>query len=245
MVNTLYYIFISVLLVSLISFVGVFFLALKKNTLNKCIEIFVSFAAGSLLGNAFFHLLPESAEQIGENSFVWVMISFLFFFIMEKFFQWRHCHKEDCEIHSFTYLSLAGDAIHNFIDGAVIAASFLTNFSLGISATLAIIFHEIPQEIGDFAILIYGGWGKKKALFFNFITALTAVVGALMVCFFSKQISSLLPVLLAFAAGGFIYLAGTDLIPELHKRKKFSKTLVQFISIAAGVALIWLLKNFY
>ncbi|PIZ01170.1 hypothetical protein COY61_00495 [bacterium (Candidatus Gribaldobacteria) CG_4_10_14_0_8_um_filter_33_9] len=155
------YILISVVLVSLLSLLGIFFFVLKKNILDKYIEIFVSFAAGSLLTGAFFHLLPEATEQIGERSFVWIIVSFLCFFIMEKFFHWRHCHKKNCEVHAFTHISLIGDAIHNFIDGAIIAASFLTNISLGVSATLAIIFHEIPQEIGDFAILVYGGWQKN------------------------------------------------------------------------------------
>lgn len=238
------YIFISVILVSLISLAGIFFFTFKKNVLDKYIEIFVSFAAGSFLGSAFFHLLPEATKQIGENSFVWIIISFLCFFILEKIFHWRHCHEENCKVHAFVHISLIGDAIHNFIDGAVIAAAFLTNFSLGISATLAIIFHEIPQEIGDFAVLVYGGWQKKKALFFNFITALTSLVGALCVYLFSEQISGLIPVLLSFAAGGFIYIAAADLIPELHKRKEFSKIFIQFITISAGLMLMWLFKNF-
>ena len=151
---TFFYILISVILVSLLSFIGVFFLALKREFLNRFLGVFVSFACGALLGGAFFHLLPESVEQLGESSFVWIVISFLFFFILEKFLHWRHCHKDHCDVHAFTYLNLIGDGIHNLIDGAIIAAAFLTDFSIGVSATLAIIFHEIPQEIGDFFILI-------------------------------------------------------------------------------------------
>jgi len=238
------YIFISVILVSLLSFIGVFFLALKKEILNRFLGLLVSFACGSLLGGAFFHLLPESVGQLGESAFVWVMVSFLLFFILEKFLYWRHCHKEHCEVHTFTYLNLIGDGLHNFIDGAIIAASFLVNFSLGISTTLAVIFHEIPQEIGDFSILIYGGWKRRKALIFNFISALTAIIGALAVYFFSKQISDLVPILLSFAAGGFIYIVGVDLIPELHKRREISKSIIQFFSLTAGLILMWLLKIF-
>lgn len=238
------YILISVILVSLLSFVGVFFLALKKELLNRLLGVFVSFACGSLLGGAFFHLLPESMEQIGERSFIWIIISFLFFFVLEKFLHWRHCHKTQCDVHAFTYLNLIGDGIHNLIDGAVIAAAFLTDFSLGLSATLAIIFHEIPQEIGDFFILIYGGWKRKKALIFNFISALIAVLGALLIYFFSRQASVLIPVLLPFAAGGFIYIAAADLVPELHKRKEISKSIVQFLGLGAGIVLMWLLKIF-
>lgn len=238
---TFSYILISVILVSLLSFIGVFFLALKKEFLNRFLGVFVSFACGSLLGGAFFHLLPESVEQLGKSSFVWIVISFLFFFILEKFLHWRHCHKDRCDVHAFTYLNLIGDGIHNLIDGAIIAAAFLTDFSIGVSATLAIIFHEIPQEIGDFFILIYGGWKRKKALIFNFISALTAILGALLIYFFSKQVSGLIPVLLPFAAGSFIYIAAADLIPELHKRKDVSGSIIQFLALAAGALLMWLL----
>lgn len=238
------YILVSVILVSLLSFTGVFFLAFKKEFLDRFLGVFVSFACGALLGGSFFHLLPESVEQLGEGSFVWIIISFLFFFVLEKFLHWRHCHEGHCDIHAFTYLNLIGDGIHNLIDGAIIAAAFLTDFSIGVSATLAIIFHEIPQEIGDFFILIYGGWKRKKALIFNFISALIAVLGALLIYFFSKQVSGLIPVLLPFAAGGFIYIAAADLIPELHKRREVSKSIIQFLGLGAGIVLMWLLKIF-
>nr|MCK4930304.1 ZIP family metal transporter [Nanoarchaeota archaeon] len=163
-------------------------------------------------------------------------------FVLEKFLFWRHCHKEHCEVHTFTYLNLIGDGLHNFIDGAIIAASFLVDFSLGISTTLAVIFHEIPQEIGDFCILIYGGWERKKALIFNFISALMAVIGALAVYFFSNQISDLIPILLSFAAGGFIYIAASDLIPELHKEPNLKKSLVSFSFFLLGIVFMFLLK---
>ena len=238
------HILISVIFVSLLSFIGVFFLVLKKEILNRFLETFVSFACGSLLGGAFFHLLPESIEQLGKSAFIWVIVSFFLFFILEKFLYWRHCHKEHCEVHAFTYLNLIGDGLHNFIDGAIIAASFLVDFSLGVSTTLAIIFHEIPQEIGDFCILVYGGWERKKALMFNFISALTAIIGALVVYFFSDQISGSIPILLSFAAGGFIYIAGVDIIPKLYKTQEKSKLIIQFFSLIIGIILMWLLKAF-
>lgn len=234
-------IIVSVILISLISLIGVFFYASKKETINKFLEVFVSFSCGTLLGGAFFHLLPESIEKMGKNSFTLVIISFLLFFILEKLLQWRHCHQEHCEVHAFTYLNLLGDGLHNFIDGAIIAASFLTNFSLGISTSLAVMFHEIPQEIGDFSVLIYGGWTKNKALLFNFLSGLVAVVAALGIYFFSKQVSGLTPALVPFAAGGFLYIAGVDLIPELHKRKKISESIIQFISLGAGIVLMWII----
>lgn len=237
-------ILISVSVVSLISFIGVLFFSFQKNVLEKLLGILISFASGAMLGGAFFHLLPESVENLGENSFVLVVISFLLFFVLEKFFYWRHCHEKDCEVHAFTYLNLIGDGLHNLIDGAVIAASFLTDLSLGISTTLAIILHEVPQEIGDFSILIYGGLKRRQALFFNFLSALTAVLGALGVYFFAEQISNLVPFLLPMAAGGFIYIAATDLIPELHKRSQGAEAITHVVSLVIGVGLMWLIRSF-
>ena len=237
-------ILISVVIVSLISFVGVVFLSLKAKTLDKLLEIFISFASGTLLGDAFIHLMPESFEKLGEDTFLIIVFSFLFFFALEKFFYWRHCHEEHCRVHTFTYLNLIGDAIHNFIDGTIIAASFLSAFPLGVSTTLAVIFHEIPQEIGDFSILIYGGVEKKKAIFLNFLSALTAILGALMVYFFAKQIVNIVPFFLPVAAGNFLYLAGTDIIPELHEKSKGSikSSISQFFALLAGLLLMWVFK---
>lgn len=244
--ETLLAIILGVIFVSLISFVGVFFLAIKEKTLNNLLEIFIAFACGSLLGDALFHLLPESFKNLGEGASFWIAFSFLFFFALEKFFYWRHCHEGHCEVHPFTYLNLIGDALHNFIDGAIIAASFLANFSLGLGTILAVIFHEIPQEIGDFSILLYGGMKKKKALFLNFLTALTAILGAVAVYLFSDKITGLTEILLPFAAGNFLYLAGTDIIPELHEKGKHSpkNSVYQFFALLSGLLLMWLLKIF-
>ncbi|MGB9707014.1 MAG: ZIP family metal transporter [Microgenomates group bacterium] len=242
--TTFVYILISVFLVSLISFIGVLFVAFKEKSLNKILKFWVSFACGALLGGAFLHLLPESAEQLGEKSFVLVIIAFLVFFLLEKILHWRHCHLGICQAHSFVYLNLFGDGLHNFIDGAIIAAVFLTNPSLGIITTLAVVFHEIPQEIGDFSILLYGGLKKRKALLFNFASAITAVFGALAIYFFQQQISILVPFLLPFAAGGFIYIAATDIIPELHKKENVKESVIEFLLICLGIALMWVLKIF-
>jgi len=164
--------------------------------------------------------------------------------VLEKFFYWHHCHDKDCPVHTFTYLSLIGDAIHNFIDGTIIAASFLVNFSLGISTTLAVVFHEIPQEIGDFSILIYGGIEKRKAILLNFLSALSAFLGALFVYFFTQQTAGLVAYFLPLAAGNFLYLAGTDIIPELHEKGKGSIriSLYQFAAISVGFLLMWRFK---
>jgi len=237
------YILLSVILVSLVSFMGVLFIALKEKTINRILNFLVSFACGALLGGAFLHLLPESAENLGEKSFVFVIVAFLAFFILEKIFRWRHCHLGHCSTHSFAYLNLLGDGLHNFVDGAVIAAAFLTNISLGISTTLAVILHEIPQEIGDFSILLYGGIERKRALLFNFASAVTAIFGALAVYFFAGKVSGLIPFLLPFAAGGFIYIAATDIIPELHKKEDLKQSILEFFLILLGIALMGVLKN--
>src|SRR4030042_1115399 len=155
----------SVFIVSLLSFTGIFFVALRKNVLERIILILVAFASGSLLGGAFLHLLPEAYENCACNTtFVMVLLGILLFFVMEKILYWRHCHREGCEEHAFTYLSLIGDGVHNFIDGLIIASGFMAGTPLGITTTAAIVFHEIPQEIGDFGILIHGGFSRKKAL---------------------------------------------------------------------------------
>jgi len=241
--NIFTYILTSVILVSLVSFVGVLFIALKEKTLNKLLSFLVSFACGALLGGAFLHLLPESVENLGEKSFTLVIVAFLTFFILEKVFRWRHCHLGHCPTHSFAYLNLLGDGLHNFVDGAIIAAAFLTDISLGISTTLAVILHEIPQEIGDFSILLYGGIEKKKALLFNFVSALTAFFGALVTYFFAQQVSGLIPFLIPFAAGGFIYIAATDILPELHKKENLRQSILELFLILSGIVLMAFFKN--
>ena len=235
----LLWILISVIIVSLISLVGVFFLALKEKLLKKILMLLVALASGALLGGAFFHLIPESMELGIKNTSLFIIFGILVFFCLETFLHWRHCHKERCPVHTFAYMNLVGDAFHNFIDGLIISAAYLTNISLGITTTLAIIFHEIPQEIGDFGVLVYGGFSKKKALIYNFLSALTAILGALVGFFLSAKINPTL--LLPFAAGGFIYIAASDLIPELHKKAKIEESLIQFLTIIIGLAIMWLL----
>jgi zinc and cadmium transporter len=236
-------ILLSVLLVSAISLAGVLFLVLNQKTLDRFLEIFISFACGTLLGDVFLHLLPEMFDSLGEKASLMTGISFILFFVLEKFFYWRHCHEESCRVHTFTYLNLIGDTIHNFIDGTIIAASFLSNFSLGLSTTLAVIFHEIPQEVGDFSILLYGGVRRKKAILLNFLTGLSAVLGALFVYFFAQQIK-IMAYFLPLAAGNFLYLSGTDIIPELHEKGRSSPrtSIYQFLALIVGFSLMWLFK---
>ena len=232
----------SVTLVSLISFIGILFIGLKEAFLRRILMALIGFASGSLIGGAFIHLLPESLEETGQTTFYYVIIGIVFFFAMEKFLYWRHCHEEECPVHMFVYLNLVGDGIHNFIDGMIIAASFILSYDLGVTTTLAVIFHEIPQEIGDFGVLIYGGLGKKKALAYNFVSALTAVAGSLATYYTAPYIQGMELFLLPFAAGGFIYIAATDLMPELHKKTQAKESLIQIMTILIGIGLMSALK---
>ncbi len=229
----------ATLLVSSISLVGVLFLSLNDKILNNLLLILVAFASGALLGGAFLDLLPESLALGSEEVFIFVLLGIMLFFVIEKFLRWRHCHERKCDIHAFAYLNLIGDGIHNWIDGMIIAASFLTSIELGIVATFAIVAHEIPQEIGDFGILVYGGFKKTKALFYNFASAITAIIGAVFAYYLIQYTGYFSTLLLPFAAGGFVYIAATDLLPEMHKREKMKDSIVQLIFLSLGIFLMW------
>lgn len=238
-------ILISVFIVSLISILGIF-IFLKQKILNKILFYLVSFAAGTLLGVAFLDLLPEALEDgFKELTSIFILLGILSFFVLEKFLYWHHHHAGKREVHGFTYLNIVGDGVHNFLDGAVIAVSFLSSTSLGIVATIAIIAHEIPQEISDFALLLYGGFSKLKALVYNFLTALTAVVGALLTYFYSGSIQNLSSYLTVFAAGGFVYIASSDLIPEIQKEKDLKKSFLQFALMVLGILLIYFVGSIF
>ncbi len=244
----------SVLIVSLISFVGILTLSLKQSVFNNLLFILVAFATGTLLAAALLDVLPEALDSGkalgvgGISVFTYVLGGILVFYSIERFIHWHHHHHRESksepkeshkEVHAFTYLNLIGDGVHNFFDGAIIAASFLTNIPLGVATTVAIIAHEIPQEFGDFALLIYGGMTKGKALFYNFLSALTAFLGAIAGYFFLNAITVSKPYLLGFAAGGFIYIASADLIPELHKETGVWKSIIQFFCMLGGIILIF------
>jgi zinc and cadmium transporter len=241
--NNLIAILASVTAVSLIAFVGIIFIGLKEEKLKRLTMILVGFSSGTLLGGAFLHLLPESLNPDNDPATVlwYVMVGIVIFFTLEKFLYWRHCHEKECPTHTFVYLNLIGDGIHNFIDGMVIAATFMLSFELGFATTLAVIFHEVPQEIGDFGVLVYGGLNRKKALTYNFISAITAILGAL-ATYFLAYLRSIETLLVPFAAGGFIYIAATDLLPELHKKAHAGESIVQLIVILLGIALMAFLK---
>lgn len=229
------------MLVSITSMIGIFFLSMSDDLFGKLLPLLVSFASGTLLGGAFLHLIPEALFGESENIFVFIIAGILVFFLLEKFL-WRHCHERECPVHVFAYLSLLGDGIHNFIDGVVIAASFLTSVPLGLATTLAVVSHEIPQEVGDFGILAYGGFSKAKALMYNLLSALMALLGALIMYSFSSYLLQSLTYFLVFAAGSFIYISTTDLIPELHKEHNAWRSLAQFALLLSGISLMWLIK---
>lgn len=240
------YIILATLIVSLISFAGIFTLTLKGRILDKILLILVGLSAGTLMGGAFIHLLPESIEGgIGTDAFLVVLAGFILFFVIEKFLHWRHCHKGECEVHTFTYMNLIGDSIHNFIDGLIMAASFVASIPLGITTTIAISVHEIPQEISDFGVLIYGGFSKKKAFLLNFLVALTAVAGGLIGYVLSSQVENVAFYILPFAAGGFIYIAATDLVPEIKKELNMKKYMLTLLVFILGIMLMWLTKIFF
>lgn len=242
MLNVWVYTLVSVLIVSLLSFVGILTLSIKVEKLKKILLYMVSFSAGALFGDAFIHLLPKVVEEtgFGLNISFYLMFGIGFSFIVEKFIHWRHCHIPTSKqhIHPFAMMNLFGDAVHNFIDGLIIGASYLVSIPVGIATTIAVILHELPQEIGDFGVLLYGGFSKVKALLFNFITALAAVIGAVVSLLISVYVENITTFLVPFAAGTFIYIAGSDLIPEIHKEVEVKKSLMQFIAITLGVVVM-------
>lgn len=237
------YSILSVVVVSLIAFIGLISLSVNEKILRKILLYLISFAAGALFGGAFLHLIPEAVESGFENIWIYVLLGIVLFFILEKIIQWHHCHKSVTEgqncIHSFAYMNLIGDGLHNFIDGLVIAASYLVSIPVGFATTVAVVLHEIPQEIGDFGVLVHGGFSRMKALFVNFLSALLAILGAIVALWLGGFIENIELILVPIAAGGFIYIAGSDLIPELHKHEGFWKALLQLIAFLLGILIMF------
>jgi zinc and cadmium transporter len=238
----------SVLLVSLASFAGVLFIAMDEKRLRRVLLFLVSFAAGALLGGAFLHLLPESAEHgMKSSTSIFILCGILGFFVLEKIICWRHCHIPTSEDHPHPVglMNLVGDGFHNLIDGMIIAGSYLVNPALGISTTLAVILHEIPQEIGDFGILVHAGYSIRRALMFNFISALTAVWGAILVLSIGLKTEAVSRFLVPFTIGGFVYIATADLIPELKKETNLQKSSLQLLFLLLGAGVMALLLLFH
>ncbi len=239
--NTITYSLLSVGVISLIALIGISFLSFQEEKLKKILLYMVSFSAGALFADAFIHLLPEALEEHGGIRIpLFVIAGILVSLILEKYIHWRHCHLPETNghTHPFALMNLFGDGLHNFIDGMIIAASYLVSIPAGIATTVAVIFHEIPQEVGDFGVLLHGGFNKKKAIILNFLTALTAVVGAVVALYVNHFTPVFTTFLVPFAAGTFIYIAGADLIPELHKETEGKKSFWQILSFCLGVAII-------
>lgn len=246
------YTIISVFIVSLISFTGALALFVKRDFLKNILILFVSFSAGALLGDVFIHLLPEIVKELGGFELkvgLYILSGVITFFTIEKFILWRHCHyigeegHEACEhnIEAFAINNILGDALHNFVDGVIIAGSYLAGPALGITTTLAVILHEIPQELGDFGVLLHGGFTPRKALFYNFLSALTSLLGAITILVLGASVRDLSTYLLAFTAGSFIYIASSDLIPQLHHHIRPRNSFVELIFFLLGIGAMLLL----
>lgn len=216
-------------------------------------DYFVSFAVGTLLGAAFLEIIPHAYElsrDLHQISLI-VLVGILVFFILEKLLVWRHCHGSHCENHSPVVnhdvkkgsILIIGDCFHNFIDGILIASAFIVDINLGLITALAIIVHEIPQEISNFSILINSGYSLSKTLLMNIITGCAMILGAILAYFVLNDLEFLIPIILAFAASSMIYVAISDLIPSLHKKVEIKQTFQQTFSIFLGVLIIYFLHS--
>ena len=240
--TTLVLITVATLVISLISLIGGLLLLANRSFTQKLPIYLVGFAAGVMLATSFFDLLPEAFRQTTNgNIFSLTLLGIITFFFMERFVLWFHHHDDTHNAKPTTVLIILGDGLHNIFDGVAIAASFMTSPAIGLATTLAIAAHEIPQEIADFAILLHGGMKAGKALLFNFLSALTAFVGAFLGYFFLQTISGLTPLFLAFSAGMFIYISCSDLIPDMHQDFKKQKAWCQTLPFILGIILMWVI----
>ncbi|HEY4486456.1 MAG TPA: ZIP family metal transporter [Candidatus Paceibacterota bacterium] len=250
-----FYALASVLVVSLISLIGIATLSFKEGFLRKYIFVLVSLAIGALLGDAFIHLIPEAfADMDATLAGLLVLGGMFLFLVFEKILHWHHhlsgegesyCDQGICKpgdkIHPVGHITIVSDGIHNLLDGIIIGASYLVSVEVGIATTIAVILHEIPQEIGDFGVLLHAGFSKMKALLVNLLSALLAIVGAIVVLVLNESAQEIVRWLVPISAGGFIYIAASDLIPEMHKIKETKHSLLQIAAIIIGVSAMFLL----
>jgi zinc and cadmium transporter len=245
MIKTWLFALASVTFVSLLSLIGIAFISVNEEKLRRIIFVMVSLAVGALFGDAFIHLLPESFERSNSpvQTSVYVLSGILVFFILEKFLLWRHQHVLESvdHVHPMGYMNLAADAIHNLIDGMIIGASYLVSPSIGIATTIAIVFHEIPHELGNFFVLLHARFTVRRALLFNFLSAIFAILGSIISLLIGSRIENFSALIVPVAAGGFIYIAGSDLVPELNKEVNPVKSAIQLLSIGAGLVVMLLL----
>jgi zinc and cadmium transporter len=230
---------------SALALVGSVTLLLPEATLRKILMPLVALASGTLLGGAFFHMIPAAVDKLGNHLsiYVWIIVGFSLFFVLEQFLKWHHCHRVPCKHEPLTILILIADAIHNFIGGLAVASAFLIDTRIGITTWLAAAAHEVPQELGDFGILIHGGWKKDKALLYNFLSAVTFFIGGLVAYFASITFDT--SFLLPFAAGNFIYIAAADLIPEVKYSENPSLSAMHFLSFSTGLGVMLAIRLFF
>jgi len=230
-------------LMSAISLTGSITLLLKESTRERIILPLVALAAGSLLGGAFFHMLPSASERMADPvaMYAWTLAGFTIFFALEQILHWHHCRRASADCRKpVTYLILIGDGLHNFLGGLGIGGVFLIDIRLGVAAWIAAAVHEVPQELGDFGVLVHGGWSPKKALLFNLLSGLTFLIGGMVAWLVSAAID--VSFLVPFAAGNFIYIGASDLVPEVNKHESFTANAVSFMCFIAGLALLWLTR---
>lgn len=241
--NTLLWILGITVINSLLGFAGIFSLFVREATLGRVVKVLVAFSAGALLGGGFFHLLAESLGRLSIMlAFGITIIGFLLFFLLEEYLHWHHCEK--CEIHPYSYLMIIGDSIHNFIDGLVLAAAFMVSIPIGLVTSLMVIGHEFPQELGVFAILVSGGFEKARAMLYSFLAQTTCILGGIVGFLFISKVEIISTYLLPFAAGGFIYIAASDLIPGMHKTEGAEK-ITSFAWLCAGLLFMLAIKIFF
>jgi zinc and cadmium transporter len=236
--TTFLWIFFGGVAMSVIALVGSVTLVLREETLKKLLLPLVALASGTLLGGALFHMIPASVDKVGNrlSIYIWILVGFGLFLGLEQFLHWHHCHRTPSEHRPLTYLILIADGVHNFIGGLAVAGAFLIDIKVGISTWMAAAAHEVPQELGDFGILIHGGWRKGSALLYNFLSALTFLVGGIVA--YSASFTFDVTFLLPFAAGNFIYIAAADLIPEIKHEESARLNVVHFLAFLAGIVLL-------
>jgi zinc and cadmium transporter len=240
---TLAWIIASGTLMSAIALVGSVTTLLSESTLRRVVPPLVAFAAGSLLGGAFLHMLPEAqAHGLAPIAvYGWTLLGFALFFVIEQFLHWHHCHRaaSDCR-QPMTYLILLGDGLHNFLGGLAVGAAFVVDVRLGVTTWLAAAAHEVPQELGDFGVLVHGGWDRRRALVLNVASASTFLLGGVVawVLSFGADVGLLLPL----AAGNFIYIAASDLVPEVNRHHDWRVNVVHFSAFALGILLLFFVR---
>ena len=248
MLNPWLYAIASVTGISLLSLVGILpIIILRREFPDRIIQYLVSFSVGGFFGGAFFHLIPEAASESGftPETSAYILTGVFFSYILEEFLMWRHSHTPTPEGHTkrLGYMNLFGDAFHNAIDGLVIGGAYLVSVPLGLATSLAVLLHELPQEIGDFAVLLYSGFTVRRAVAYNFVSSLTAYIGLLIALFLGTYQDSFTGFLLPFTAGNFIYIAGSDLIPEIRGETHLRNSLVKLVFIFSGLLLLFLLRE--